>query len=185
MRAAVTADANLGVSVAANSQTSKSAQMSYMTPDRAYALLSDMWYKAPIKLRQMKADTNEANRPRFLVTQSIADAYEQYLIGKGISETYVNLIDGVKALSFLGVPVIAMPIWDEMIQSYQDLRDTYFKPHRAVLTTKSVLAVGTGSSQLFGSVDVWYDKTSRKNFIELKDKIDAKLANPAHLIYAE
>ena len=185
LRAAVTADATLGVSVAANSQTSKSAQMSYMTPERAYALLSDMWYKAPIKLRQMKADTSEANRPRFLVTQSIADAYEQYLIGKGISETYVNLIDGVKALSFLGVPVIAMPIWDEMIQSYQDLRDTYFKPHRAVLTTKSVLAVGTGSSQLFGSVDVWYDKTSRKNYIELKDKIDAKLANPAHLIYAE
>lgn len=185
LRAAVTADANLGVSVAANSQTRKSTQMSYMTPDRAYALLSDMWYKAPIKLRQMKADTNEANRPRFLVTQSIADAYEQYLIGKGISETYVNLIDGVKALSFLGVPVIAMPIWDEMIQSYQDLRDTYFKPHRAVLTTKSVLAVGTGGSQLFGSVDVWYDKTSRKNYIELKDKIDAKLANPAHLIYAE
>ena len=78
-----------------------------------------------------------------------------------------------------------MPIWDEMIQSYQDLRDTYFKPHRAVLTSKSVLAVGTGSSQLFGSVDVFYDKPSRKNYIELKDKIDAKLANPAHLIYAE
>ena len=185
LRAAVTADANLGITIAANSQTSKASQMSYMTPERAYTLLSDMWYKAPIKLRQMKNDTNESNRPRFLVTQSIADAYEQYLLGKGISETYVNLIDGVKALSFLGVPVIAMPVWDEMVQSYQDLRDTFFKPHRAVLTSKSVIAVGFGSDQLYGQFDIWYDKTSRKNYMLVKDKIDAKLANPAHLIYAE
>ena len=179
LRAAVTADANLGVSIAANSQTSKADQMAYMTPDRAYALLADMWYKAPIKLRQDKANA------RFLVTQSIADAYEQYLLGKGIESTYSNMVNGVRSLSFLGVPVIAMPVWDEMIQSYQDLRDTYYKPHRAVLTTKSVLAVGFGSSSLYGNFDIWYDKTSRKNYMLVKDKIDAKLANPAHLIYAE
>lgn len=185
LRAAVTADSSLGVTITGNSQATKATQMSWMTPDRAAQLLSDMWYNAPIQLRQMKNDANEANRPRFLVTQSIADAYEQYLLGKGISETYVNLIDGVKALSFLGVPVIAMPIWDEMIQSYQDLRDTFFKPHRAVLTSKSVLAVGLGSNALYGGFDLWYDKTSRKNYMLVKDKIDAKLANPAHLIYAE
>lgn len=186
LRGLVAEDNKRGVTIAANSQSSKTGQMTYMTPERAYTLLSDMWYKAPIKLRQMKADTNVDNRPKFLVTQSIADAYEQYLIGKGIDRTYVNLVEGVQVLSFLGVPVVPMAIWDEMIQAYNDLGDTYFKPHRALLTTKSVLAVGTPNGEReFGEFDIWYDKTSRKNYILLKDKLDAKIANPDHFIYAE
>lgn len=186
LRGLVAEDNTRGVTITANSKTSKADQMGEMTADRAYALLSDMWYKAPIKLRQMKADTNVDNRPKFLVTQSIADAYEQYLIGKGIDRTYVNLVEGVQVLSFLGVPVVPMAIWDEMIQAYNDLGDTYFKPHRALLTTKSVLAVGTPNGEReFGEFDIWYDKTSRKNYILLKDKLDAKIANPDHFIYAE
>ena len=182
----VAEDNTRGVTITANSKTSKADQMGEMTPDSAYSLLSTMWYKAPIKLRQMKADTNVDNRPKFLVTQSIADAYEQYLIGKGIDRTYVNLVEGVQVLSFLGVPVVPMAIWDEMIQAYNDLGDTYFKPHRALLTTKSVLAVGTPNGEReFGEFDIWYDKTSRKNYILLKDKLDAKIANPDHFIYAE
>jgi len=186
LRGLVAEDNTRGQTIAANSKTSKADQMGEMSPDSAYKLLSDMWYKAPIKLRQMKADTNVENRPKFLVTQSIADAYEQYLIGKGIDRTYVNLVEGVQVLSFLGVPVVPMAIWDEMIQAYNDLGDTYFKPHRALLTTKSVLAVGTPNGEReFGEFDIWYDKTSRKNYILLKDKLDAKIANPDHFIYAE
>ena len=186
LRGLVAEDNTRGVTITANSKTSKADQMGEMTPDSAYSLLSTMWYKAPIKLRQMKADTNVENRPKFLVTQSIADAYEQYLIGKGIDRTYVNLVEGVQVLSFLGVPVVPMAIWDEMIQAYNDLGDTYFKPHRALLTTKSVLAVGTPNGEReFGEFDIWYDKTSRKNYILLKDKLDAKIANPDHFIYAE
>lgn len=186
LRGLVADDNNRGVTITANGKTSKADQMGEMTPDSAYSLLSTMWYKAPIKLRQTKADTNVDNRPKFLVTQSIADAYEQYLIGKGIDRTYVNLVEGVQVLSFLGVPVVPMAIWDEMIQAYNDLGDTYFKPHRALLTTKSVLAVGTPNGEReFGEFDIWYDKTSRKNYILLKDKLDAKIANPDHFIYAE
>ena len=186
LRGLVAEDNNRGQTITANSKTSKADQMGEMTPDSAYSLLSSMWYKAPIKLRQMRADTNVDNRPKFLVTQSIADAYEQYLIGKGIDRTYVNLVEGVQVLSFLGVPVVPMAIWDEMIQAYNDLGDTYFKPHRALLTTKSVLAVGTpNGDREFGEFDIWYDKTSRKNYILLKDKLDAKIANPDHFIYAE
>ena len=186
LRGLVAEDNKRGETIAANSQTSKADQMAYMTPERAYNLLSAMWYKAPIRLRNMKADTNVENRPKFLVTQSIADAYEQYLIGKGIDRTFVNLVEGVQVLSFLGIPVVPMAIWDEMIQAYNDLGDTYFKPHRALLTTKSVLAVGTPNGErAYGEFDIWYDKTSRKNYILLKDKLDAKIANPDHFIYAE
>lgn len=179
LRDIVALDANVKVTIAANSQTSKADQMSYLTPDRAAQLLADMWYKADIKLRQRKGEC------RFYVTQSIADKYEQYLVGKGIESTYSNLVDGVPALKFNGVPVIPMPMWDANIQSYFDLGDTYDAPHRALLTLKSVIAVGTPSAKAFDEVDVWYDKTSRKNYILCKDKLDAKILSDKMLIYAE
>ena len=179
LRAIVALDADVKVTIAANSQTSKAEQLAYLTPERAYNLLSDMWYKADIKLRQRKSEC------RFYVTQSIADKYEQYLVGKGIESTYSNLVDGVPALKFNGVPVIPMPMWDANIQSYFDLGDTYDAPHRALLTLKSVIAVGTPSAKAFDEVDVWYDKTSRKNYILCKDKLDAKILSDKMLIYAE
>ena len=179
LRDIVALDANVKATIAANSQTSKADQLAYLTPELAYTLLSDMWYKADIKLRQRK------NECRFYVTQSIADKYEQYLVGKGIESTYSNLVDGVPALKFNGVPVIPMPMWDANIQSYFDLGDTYDAPHRALLTLKSVIAVGTPSAKAFDEVDVWYDKTSRKNYILCKDKLDAKILSDKMLIYAE
>ncbi len=179
LRGIVALDNTKLVANAANSQSTKAEQMSYLTPERAYTLFSDMWYKADIKLRQRKSEC------RFYVTQSIADKYEQYLVGKGIESTYSNLVDGVPALKFNGVPVIPMPMWDANIQSYFDLGDTYDAPHRALLTLKSVIAVGTPSAKAFDEVDVWYDKTSRKNYILCKDKLDAKILSDKMLIYAE
>jgi len=178
LQAAVTVDSSLLSTISANSQSTKAAQLSAMDGDAAYALLNDMYFKAPIELRT-------SGNMQFLVTQSIADAYLQYLMGKGIESTYRNLVDGLSSLSFLGVEVIAMPIWDKMIHSYNDLGATYYKPHRAVLIEKANLAVGTPSEEAYEGVDVWYDKKSRKNFIETKDKLDAKLLNPARLVYAQ
>lgn len=164
------------VTISANAAATKDAQLSGMTTDAAYKLLSDMYYKAPVQMRGKGA-------MRFLVTQTVADAYQQYLTDKGIESTYKNLVDGVESLSFLGVPVVAMPIWDSMIQAYNDLGTTYYKPHRALLVEKANLAVGTPSEEAYGEFDIWYDKTSRKNYVLIKDKLDAKLLDTKRLVY--
>lgn len=173
---AVTAKPALGVTIAANAQTTKAAQMQLSAND-AYDILTKMYYAAPIEMRGN-------GKMRFLVTQSIADAYQQYLTGKGIESTYKNLVDGVQSLSFLGVPVIPMPVWDKNIQSYNDLGATYYKPHRAVLIEKENLGIGSASENAFGEFDIWYDKTSRKNYVLLKDKFDAKLLNGERFVAA-
>lgn len=178
LRTAVTAHPAEGKAIAANSEATKAEQESEFTPNAAYALLSEMYYAAPIALRN-------SGKMRFYVTQSVADRYQQYLTGKGIEREYKNLVDGINALKFLGVDVIPMPVWDEMIRSYQDLGETYFKPHRALLTMKAVLGVGTPSEEAFGEFDIWYDKTLRKNYVLVKDKIDAKVLNDTLLVYAE
>lgn len=163
------------IEIAANKETTKANQMSKMDGDTAYKLLSDMYYAAPVMMRN-------AGNMRFEVTQSVADAYQQYLTGKGIESEYKNLVDGVKALSFLGVPVIPVPIWDSMIQSYHDLGNTFFKPHRAVLIEKGNQAVGTPSTEALTEIDAFYDKMSRKNRFEATDKLDAKLLNDKRFV---
>lgn len=178
LEAAVADDSNRLVTIAANSQGTKAAQMNNLTPENAYNLLSTMYYKAPVVMRA-------SGNMRFLVTQSLADKYQQYLTDKGLESTYRNMVDGVNALSILGVEVIAVPKWDEMIQAFNDLGATFYKPHRALLIEKANLAVGVPATTVLEEVDVWYDKTSRKNYLEAKDKIDAKLLNPARLVYAQ
>lgn len=164
------------VAISANAQTTKALQLAGMTDSAAFQLLSDMYYAAPVEMRG-------AGKMMFIVTQTIADAYQQYLIGKGIESTYKNLVEGIPALTFLGVPVIPMPFWDKNIQAYNDLGNTYYKPHRAVLIEKANLGVGTPSEEAYGEFDIWYDKTSRKNYILIKDKLDAKLLNDKRLVY--
>lgn len=178
LRAAVTATPALGVTIAANSQATKSAQMAGMTDSAAYGILESMYYAAPIELRS-------SGNMMFIVTQTIADAYQKYLVGKGIESTYRNLVDGVPSLKFLGVPVIPMPIWDKQIQSYEDNGTTWSYPHRAVLIEKDNLAVGTPEDDAYEGLDIWYDKTTRKNYLLVTDKIDGKLTNAKRLVYAE
>lgn len=178
LRTAVTATGSLGVNIAANEEASFAAQDAAMDANAAYALLSAMYYKAPIEMRG-------SGKMRFLVTQSIADAYQQYLIGKGIESTFKNLVDGVPALKFLGVDVIPMPIWDKQIRAYEKSEYVYDRPHRAVLIEKENLAVGTPSNEAYEGFDIWYDKKSRKNYILAQDKIDGKLLNDKRFIYAE
>lgn len=178
LQVAVTATPSLLVTIAANGTATKEAQMTGMDADAAFKLLSAMYYKAPLELRG-------SGNMQFVVTQSVADGYQQYLLGKGIESTYNNTIKGVRTLEFLGIKVIALPIWDKMIQAYNDLGTTYYKPHRALLIEKANLAIGTPSEEAYGGADVWYDKTSRKNYVLLKDKIDAKLLNDKRFVYAQ
>lgn len=180
MRTIVASDGTVGETISANSQATKALQDSALTPQAAYNLLSAMYYKANIRLRGFLG-----NGLTFRVTQSIWDKYQQYLVGLGISEMYKNLVDGKPSLSFNGVPVIAMPIWDEQIRSYQDLGDTFFKPHRAILTINPVLAIGTESKGGYSYIDIFYDRKSKQNVIDIKDKIDAKVTNPKMFVYAE
>lgn len=171
------------VEIAANNGASKKDQK--ITPQQAHDLLEEMYDKAPLEMRAADFDGDEVTMT-FKVTQSVADAYRKYLSSVEHHEvTYNNLVEGVKSLEYNGVPVIPMPIWDKMIKAYNDLGNTYYKPHRAVLCETGNLAVGIVDEGEFSDLDVFYDKMSRKNRLEGKGKIDAELINFERLVYAQ
>lgn len=178
--AQATAQASQHVAIAANSEATKALQDSQLTPSGVKAMLESMTYKAPMVLRQQ---TDKV----IYVTQSIYDAYQKSLSDVAVAaleSREENFINGMPALKVNGWPVIAMPMWDEIIRAYEDNGTTFNKPHRALATTPKILGVGFDKVGDFDALDIWYDKDTRKVKIEGMGNGDAKLLDPKLLIVA-
>lgn len=143
-----------------------------LTPTNANTYLQQLKYKAPLLLRS-------SENGFIACTQSFYDAWEMFNQGKELESMYANLIDGRKVLKAYGIPLIPMPIWDEMIARYEDTGTKLNNPHRALYVMKSNLAVGVDGEDSFDKMDIWYDKKDRMVYIESMGKADAKILNPA------
>ena len=129
--------------------------------------LAALVYGAALELRQ-KADAY------ILVSQAVYDLYEQSLAGVNLETMYRNLVDGQKTLTFNGIPVIAMPMWDVIIGAYLPKASKNI----AVYSHKDVLVVGVDDEQTFGQIETNYDIKSRKVLISAGGRLDAKIAAP-------
>nr|DAS26548.1 MAG TPA: major capsid protein [Caudoviricetes sp.] len=143
-----------------------------LNPENVIGYLQKVVMGAPLLLRRQRDK-------ELLVTQSVYDAYQIALEGLGLSETYRNLVDGQATLSYNGIPLHPLPVWDEMIAEYENTGVKLHDPHRILFTTKGTLAVGVDSENSYQDFNTWYDRDSRKVKMEGFGRIDAKLANPA------
>lgn len=177
LKTAVTATPSLKVTIAANAEATEALQKSALTPDLANSTLEAMIDAAPIVMR-------DPAKSIFYCTQSFADRYSRYLKGKGIESTYQNLVNGINSLTFDGYSLVPMPIWDEMIQKYENLNGKLNSPHRVLLIEKENLAIGTPSTGVIEDFKIWYSEDQFKNFIYASDSIDALLLNDKRFVLA-
>ena len=164
--------------IAANSQATKALQWSAFTSTLAYGYAQDMVYNCTPELRA-------ASNKVALCTRSFVDKLEQYLMSKSIVPAYDNEVNGfnskVSGLKLLGISWYPIDIWDEIINAYYNNGSALYRPHRAVLTTKDQLMIGVPSTSILENVDISFFKESRKNRVEVRDQIDAKIAED-HMI---
>lgn len=125
-----------------------------------------------------KADQRLRSNPdaRFYVTQSLWDQYSDDLediqnTGGGNTSITEN---GQVRLTFKGIELIPMHTWDRNISAYYDNGTKWDKPHRAVLTTRFNIPIGTVAESDFGEIDAFYDKVTKQNYIDGIYKIDSK-----------
>lgn len=135
--------------------------------------LQNMIFGADYRLRD-KADK------LFLVTQSVADQLQRELqayAAGGIEIAFKFITDGISMLQYNGVRVYAFSFWDRMIRGY--MRNAsglgYYLPHRALLSTKTQLVFGTEEETDLAKVDIFYDKTDKKNYFDIGSNLDAKV----------
>lgn len=113
---------------------------------------------------------------KFYVTRSLWDAYLNDLEStqnSGAGNTMINE-KGQVSLTYRGIPLVKMEIWDRTIKQYEDNGTTLNLPHRAVLSSPSNLRIGTLAQDDFGKVDAFYDQYHKVNVIDGIYSIDTK-----------
>lgn len=170
MEIQVTAKPSQRVAIAENAGADYTAQKLDKTKVQGY--LESLVFGADILLR------NNANG-KIYCTQSFYDGYAKSLAGDKLESMFTILQNGIKTLSYNGVPLLPIPTWDIIIASYYNNGTKLVNPHRAVYTTKDIVAVGVDAESSFGDMEIWYNRDSRKVKIESMGQADAKLINPA------
>ena len=121
-----------------------------------------------------------------LCTKALADALT-YDVKKSnnLIMPWEKIFDGVKVGEYGGVKVVAISIWDRMINAYENTGTYANKPYRAVYTNVKNLQVGTNADSLISDLDVWFDHKERRNYIYATGKIGTMVLEDAlvHLAY--
>lgn len=165
-----TATATNHTAIAANSETTATAQISALRKKGAATTLVDTIL--------MDVDTRiiDDSDAVLLMTRSLADA-----LTYDIKQTY-NLImpwekvfDGFDVATYNGVKIARVGIWDRMIKAYEKGEATVNLPHRAVFCNPKHLMVGTDADNLISDLDIWFDKKERRNYLYATGKIGTAL----------
>lgn len=166
--------------IAANSETTATAQISALRKKGAATTLVDTIL--------MDVDTRiiDDSDAVLLMTRSLADA-----LTYDIKQTY-NLImpwekvfDGFDVATYNGVKIARVGIWDRMIKAYEKGEATVNLPHRAVFCNPKHLMVGTDADALISDLDIWFDQKERRNYLYATGKIGTALLeeNMIHAAY--
>lgn len=132
--------------------------------DAAKLAFQAMYEAMPNVLRAVK----KTGKLRFLVTASMEDNYIATLETLNGSEAgFYTLVDGVKTLSYRGIPIITREEWDEHIEEDFGL----IRPHRAILTwPEENLVFGTDGETDDALMEFFYDQVTQNNVMRVEMK---------------
>lgn len=136
--------------------------------------LDSVWYDADMRLRSMAK-----SELYYYVTQSVYDQLERERKSLGgIDLPYTRQESGITSLTWNGIQVIPMQLWDRMIISYFGDDATPVKstlPHRILLAPKSNLLLGVETTGSLSELDAWYSKDAEMMYAKFGASVDAKI----------
>lgn len=137
-------------------------------------ILKAMYDKMPPELRANLA------LAKYMVTGSIMDAYITDLESDGTEAAHVKLIDGVRSITYRGIPVIERRDWDVHIAAgFSNVR-----PHRAILTIPENLIVGTDADNDINNAEMWYNVDTQENGFRVEYKAGTQILEEKFIVAA-
>lgn len=152
--------------ISENSEGTKAAQLA-LADDKALTVFRTLYENADSRIF-------ESNTPVLQITKTLFDNWQSFLEDKSLVFMLDRTEDGSSKWSYRGIPIIVRYDWDRTIVAYHNLGDTYYLPHRAILTDKANIPVGTSDDQSLSTLDSFYDKTDKAHYIDFAYKIDQK-----------
>jgi hypothetical protein len=155
------------VAISENAAVSKTAQLT-LSAQTAFKLFQRLMEKADSRLKS-------AQDKIIICTTTLLENYAAYLETQGNDASFIRIENGYSTLRYRNVTIYGMDFWDRTIQSDFDNGSTYDLPHRALLTTKMNLAVGSDKLADAESFKVYYSEDTELNNFKGKYRVDAKL----------
>lgn len=176
--AGVTAGTTKRVTIQANSEATIADQINAIN-SQAVDVLDDMIAMASPRLRQ-------ASNPVILVTQSFATGFESQLLKTyyGSELHWESLFAGIRETTYRGIKIRVVPMFDEIIQSYEGNGTAYNQPFRAIYTTERNLALGVNGTDEFAELDIFFNRDERLNKIYATDKMGAMVIDESMAVIA-
>lgn len=105
----------------------------------------------------------------FFATRSLCDNYRATLRTGGQELAYISLTDGTSNLSYQGIPIVELGLWDTVIATDPTVcapslntAANDFDGHLSVLTVKNNIVIATDYNSVSGA-DMWYNKDEKYN----------------------
>lgn len=147
---------------------------------------------------QKFSDTDTTNQVVTGIFQTMIDSADERLIESGnaimiatrsmvlqykrerrkfsnIDQAYTRTETGWDTIEIDGIPVYTFSFWDRTIKADFDNGTKWYLPHRAVLTTKENLQVGTEEVGNLSELKPFYDNKTKTYNVDFGFNLDAKL----------
>jgi len=127
----------------------------------------------------------------YFMTRSMADNYRATLAAGGQELAYISMTDGTKQLSYQGIPIVEMGLWDSVIAADAASLSLAcgntaeaFDGHIIVLTVKNNICVATDYNSVSGA-DMWYNKDEKFNRFRFEYVIGTNYKNDELTVTAD
>lgn len=167
----VTSNLNGGAYSATTANTAPAA----LTTDEAYSAFQSLISAATDEMMQ------ERDMLQITCTRSMLENYLATMRKIGGAETsYQITLNGLSVPTFDGIPIIVRPEWDAAIT------DNFYGayPHRALLTRKDNLIVGTDAAEDAMNIELFYDPISQNNYFRVEYKLGMQYVHEAFIAAA-
>ena len=173
---AVTGSLTTRYTITENGLGSKAAQI-VLAADRGLKTLRYLYNNADARLMA-------AENKVFVLTHSLFTNWVDYLEDQSLGFMLQQTEEGSTKWLYRGIPIIVRPDWDRNIRAYWDNGTTYYFPHRAYLSTKANIPIGTSDEGDFTNFDAFYDRTDKQHYMDVASYLDAKMLEPYMVIAA-
>lgn len=123
---------------------------------------------------------------KFIVTRSIWENYEDYLIANDkLESSWLKLQDGNETLHFMGIPLEIADVIDEYLAADFVVNGRIDNPHRIILTVQDNLQVALDTDNADPtSFKTWFENKDEKVHSRLTYKMDTQVAHDQLVTYA-
>jgi hypothetical protein len=120
----------------------------------------------------LKEKAIDGGQGMFIVTRSIWENYYDYLVAVGSvsNDEYNNYVNGIKRLTFRGIPVIPVGAWDQSLADTNNPLNATTR-HLILFTLKENHILGVENTADLNNITSWYEMKDSKRYYRADMKL--------------